>query len=102
GGTDTLTGGGGSNTYVLAGASVTITDYDPDNGDTIIIYETDYEDAGGYYLFLSSTDEDGNTVITDMSGTVWITLEGYTGSAFDGVTWHMDSDDPLDLSDYGV
>ncbi|WP_209015534.1 hypothetical protein, partial [Roseibium sp. RKSG952] len=102
GGTDTLTGGGGSNTYVLAGATVTITDFDPDDGDTIVIYEADYEDAGGNYLLITSTDDDGNVVIEDMSGTVWITLEGYTDTSLDGITWHLNSDDYLDLSDYGV
>ncbi|MTH94622.1 hypothetical protein E1297_01025 [Roseibium sp. RKSG952] len=87
GGSDSLDGGGGSDVFVLAGGTVTISDFNEDEGDTLVIYLEDYG---------ASYDEDSGTVTISDSGTTYDSLEDF---ASDYVTFSDGGD--YDLSEDG-
>nr|WP_244327599.1 calcium-binding protein [Roseibium sp. RKSG952] len=103
GGDDTAEGGDDADTFILAGGSLSISDFDADEGDTIVIYLEDY---GATY------DEDTGTVtLDDDDATTYDSLEDFASAYItfsDGSEYDLSEDggivtyetSSIDLTDY--
>ncbi|WP_368669445.1 calcium-binding protein [Roseibium sp. RKSG952] len=88
---DILTGGDGADTFIVAGGTnVTITDFNEDEGDSIIFYYDEY--AG------TTTDEDGNT--TTIDGLLVIEYTDFMGIELVTGTSELSADSYLAIDGY--